>query len=526
MATTFSHYTATQNMTIVVFECCLQPWLALMCLEYKEGRQKCYSLQSAALQEVLELHLVNYLRGNVQNILIDNPLSLTTEDVQMSLLSKEETESELMSSDKFAQAYFQHHLTELSIPILKAIVAGSVSRIVPTNHYNETAPNAKCILLTAEVEQILKTKFAVTSLFATTQKMVTPNSPASRLIEEMRKRKAIPEILSIDDSTQFQFRFYSIPTQVDGLYASNVNLGVDDMTQQFEDASFIHTTQTEVVHNVLIEKESRLKAFEEVNAMVDEIELSTNSAFKVLMLPQENLLDSWENIILGAKFKQSILNCCNTVLRSKTFQIEAGNFFIFEGMPGTGKTSLAKALFQKLAIGVQKFDTYIPSIFLEFSTGEIFSKYFGESPKKLLSLLSSIELLLLRHPSSFVFLLMDELETVATSRERLVSNNEVSDGLRIVNILITYLDRLKVFPNLVVIATTNMISSMDTAVADRAFRVFKFENPGIIEIEKVLRMCLDRSKLEKGDLKELEISSLLQQVANFCHVCMISLFIL
>lgn len=84
--------------------------------------------------------------------------------------------------------------------------------------------------------------------------------------------------------------------------------------------------------------------------MVDEIMTATNLAFKVLRLPHEDLLYSWEDIILGAKFKQSILNCCKTILKSATLHLNTGNFLILEGMPGTGKHHSLKLSFKNLLL--------------------------------------------------------------------------------------------------------------------------------------------------------------------------------
>lgn len=513
-------------MTTLIFECCLAPWMALTCYanETTSNQAGSASLSDATLPNMLQGHLTNYLRNCNQQIQIDKALELNSKKVSRSLLFGDGTDCAMISSERFALLYFQTRCNKVSIPILQAVVSGCIDTLIPTNRFIEhgVVPH-KHVPLTLEVEHILKSKFAVTSLFATTQKMLTPNSPASKLIEEMRRKRTMSETITIENSTKFQFIFYSIPTQIENKCAStqlHSDLSVDDMTQQFEEASFIGITEADLGRKMLIKDNPTLKVYEEVDAMIEEIKSSATLAFKVFKLPHVELVQSWETIILGANLKQLILNCCKTMLNSASFHLELGNFLVLEGMPGTGKTSLAKSVFQKLAISKQKIDAYVPAIILEFSTGEIFSKYFGESPKKLLSLLSSVEQLLLRHPSSYVFLLVDELETIATSREKLVGNNEVSDGLRIVNILITYLDRLKVFPNLIIIATTNMLSSMDSAVVDRAVRVFKFGNPNVTEIEKILKLSLEKAVLKKGDIKELEVASLLQQIANFCYVCM------
>ncbi|KAI5969372.1 hypothetical protein CANMA_001439 [Candida margitis] len=511
-------------MTTLVFECCLRPWLALKGYEKKEGNHTYpVSLDGISFEEVLTVHLINYIRNCNQPMQIDKSLSTGYEAVESSLLYEDDKEGPMISSEQFSQIYFERRCDKVSIPISKALVNGCLMNLVLSQQFKEHRASIlhKSLPLVSEVEHILKSKFAVTSIFATTQKMLTPNSPANKLIDEMRKRRAISDTITIEQSTKFQFNFYSVPTQVERVYNSTnprLDLSVDDITQQFEDASFIGIPKPESGRNVLIESEPTLQVFEEVNALSEEIMSSTNLAFTIFKLPHEDLLLSWETIILGAKFKRSILNCCKTMLNSTKLHLKTGNFVIFEGMPGTGKTSLAKAVFQKLSIAKQGIGRYEPSVMMEFSTGEIFSKYFGESPKKLSALLLFIEQLLLRHPTSIVFLLVDELETIATSRTSLMGNNEVSDGLRIVNILITYLDRLKVFPNLVIIATTNMLSSIDTAVLDRAVRIFKFGSPSFSEIEQVLRTNLDTINPDKGDLSESEISSSLQQLANFCHV--------
>ena len=69
-------------------------------------------------------------------------------------------------------------------------------------------------------------------------------------------------------------------------------------------------------------------------------------------------------------------------------------------------------------------------------------------------------------PSTLVCILIDEVESLASSRNN-SSSGDPSDAMRAVNSLLTSLDRLRSFPNVLVLATTNLTASVDDAFVDR-----------------------------------------------------------
>lgn len=71
-------------------------------------------------------------------------------------------------------------------------------------------------------------------------------------------------------------------------------------------------------------------------------------------------------------------------------------------------------------------------------------------------------------PKSLVVVLIDEVESLAGSRSSLSGAGEPSDAMRAVNALLTSLDRLRSFPNVLVLSTSNLTSSVDVAFLDRA----------------------------------------------------------
>merc|ERR1711971_279740 len=94
-------------------------------------------------------------------------------------------------------------------------------------------------------------------------------------------------------------------------------------------------------------------------------------------------------------------------------------------------------------------------------------QWFGESGKLVQRLFDEVKAKL-ADPTTFVVLMIDEVESLTSARKTASSGNESSDSMRMVNSLLTQLDRIKRFPNVLVLATSNLTGSIDQAFIDRA----------------------------------------------------------
>lgn len=142
------------------------------------------------------------------------------------------------------------------------------------------------------------------------------------------------------------------------------------------------------------------------------------------------------------------------------------------GPPGCGKSLGAKRLAWKTGLPLMKvrFDALI-------------SSYFGESAANLRSIFVAAT----ERPC---VLLLDECDFIARSR---VNTKDIGEASRIVNSLLQLMEDYDA-PGLLV-ATTNVESSLDSALFRRFDDVFQVPLPGPEEIRKLLQMTLSAVRL-------------------------------
>lgn len=69
--------------------------------------------------------------------------------------------------------------------------------------------------------------------------------------------------------------------------------------------------------------------------------------------------------------------------------------------------------------------------------------------------------------TNLIFVLIDEVESLAYDRQR-NSSSDPSDAIRVVNALLTQIDSIRKYPNVIILASSNVTEAMDNAFVDRA----------------------------------------------------------
>ncbi|KAG5230226.1 pachytene checkpoint protein [Salix suchowensis] len=216
------------------------------------------------------------------------------------------------------------------------------------------------------------------------------------------------------------------------------------------------------------------------------------SSFNEWILPAMEFDGMWESLIYESGLKQRLLRYAASALLFtekgvNPFLVSWNRLILLHGPPGTGKTSLCKALAQKLSI---RFNSRYPQCqLIEVNAHSLFSKWFSESGKLVAKLFQKIQEMI-EEENNLVFVLIDEVESLAAARKAALSGSEPSDSIRVVNALLTQMDKLKASPNVIILTTSNITAAIDIAFVDRA-DIKAYVGPPTLQARyEILRTCL------------------------------------
>jgi SpoVK/Ycf46/Vps4 family AAA+-type ATPase len=160
--------------------------------------------------------------------------------------------------------------------------------------------------------------------------------------------------------------------------------------------------------------------------------------------------------------------------RLGVFGLQPRKTILLHGPPGCGKSLGAKRL---------AWNTGLPLMKVRFDA--LISSFFGESSSNLRSIFVAAK----ERPC---VLLLDECDFIARSR---VGNKDIGEAARIVNSLLQLMEEYDA-PGLLV-ATTNVESSLDEALFRRFDDVFLVPLPGADEIERLLHLTLSSVSVDE-----------------------------
>jgi len=189
---------------------------------------------------------------------------------------------------------------------------------------------------------------------------------------------------------------------------------------------------------------------------------------------------------------------------NKEFKEDLPKGILLEGPPGNGKTYIAKALAGECGIP-----------FFQKSASDLEGKYVGVGSENIGKLFAVVRQRAKEAGGAILFL--DELDSIAAKREM----RTVVETTQTINKLLTEMDGFAKETNVIIIAATNLVSSLDEAVIrpGRFDRIIHIGKPTYEERKEVLSLYLDKKKerINEEVKKEDFVSTLAKITEGFSN---------
>ncbi|VVC44064.1 ATPase, AAA-type, core,AAA+ ATPase domain,P-loop containing nucleoside triphosphate hydrolase,ClpA/B [Cinara cedri] len=229
------------------------------------------------------------------------------------------------------------------------------------------------------------------------------------------------------------------------------------------------------------------------SGLTDDVTDESTSKMKRCILPNVDFNGIWESLVFQEPIKEILLQYAQTGMNFARHNVNPNiisynRLILLHGPPGTGKTSICKALAQKLSIRLGKQYNFFE--FIEINSHNLLSKFFSESGSLIMSMFQKIKEVL-EYGDSLVFILIDEVESLTRARDAVLSGTEPSDSIRVVNAVLTQLDNLRKYPNVIFLTTSNVTEAIDSAFTDRADIKMLINPPKEMAIYTILKTAIE-----------------------------------
>ncbi len=235
----------------------------------------------------------------------------------------------------------------------------------------------------------------------------------------------------------------------------------------------------------------------------------------VRALPDAELSALWESIIVEPQLKDRLLSqaILNYTLRPNISRsdVPLHGVILLVGLPGTGKTSLARGLASKLASVLKPSGQAFRLV--EVDPHALTSSAMGKTQRAVSELFSQT---ITEHAANGpTVVLLDEVETLAADRAKLSLEANPVDIHRATDAVLVQLDALAAsHPNLLFIATSNFPQAIDDAFTSRCDLVIDVPLPGPDAVAQILDSCLRAIAQQFPMVSKLTHANKLAEVAE------------